>query len=155
MADLAQLIAARTTRNDIAAQSRKATLDTASDLLAEVYPEISARHLFDELMARERLGSTGLGDGVAIPHCRLQCERMYACCLKLATAVDFEAPDGAPVDLVFVLVVPQDETSAHLEVLAQLAALLGDAENRAQLRACASDNELHERLLGLIHGLAA
>jgi len=106
-------------------------------------------------MSRERLGSTGLGEGVAIPHCRLPCSRIHAACLTLAAPVDYDAADGAPVDLVFVLIVPPEETSAHLEVLAALARLYGSAENRNRLRAAASDKELFEMFTGLLASQAA
>jgi len=154
MFDIRSILEQDCTRSGVAANSRKRLLEYASDLLAEHY-ELSARQLFDELMSRERLGSTGLGEGVAIPHCRLPCSRIHAACLTLAAPVDYDAADGAPVDLVFVLIVPPEETSAHLEVLAALARLYGSAENRNRLRAAASDKELFEMFTGLLASQAA
>ena len=108
-----------------------------------------------KLMTRERLGSTGLGEGVAIPHCRIPCEHIHAAMLKLEHSVDYDSIDGKPVDLLFVLVVPPEETTAHLELLAELARLFGESTNREQLRASQSDAELYERLIGLFASRAA
>jgi len=155
MADISRILDRASTRNDAQANSRKRALELASDLLAANHPEISARALFDGLMGRERLGSTALGEGVAIPHCRHACPRIYGAFLKLAEPIDYAAPDDAPVDLLFVLVVPPDEASAHLEVLATLARLFQDPENRRALRGQDSDAALYEQLMGLVSSQAA
>ena len=106
--------------------------------------------MFEHLLTRERLGSTGLGEGIAIPHCRIDCPRPMAALLRLETPVDFDAPDDAPVDLLFVLIVPPGETSAHLTTLAALARLFQSADNRAALRAGASDAELYDTFVSLV-----
>ncbi|HEY5644305.1 MAG TPA: PTS sugar transporter subunit IIA, partial [Pseudomonadales bacterium] len=149
MIDIRSILEKGCTKRGVTANSRKRLLEYASDLLADRY-ELPARQLFDELMSRERLGSTGLGDGVAIPHCRLPCDRVHAACLTLAAPVDYDAIDGEPVDLVFVLVVPPEETSAHLEILAVLARLYGNADNRSSLRKSTSDDDLYEVFTGLL-----
>lgn len=154
MIDIRSILDVNCTRSRVAANSRKRLLEYASDLIAEHY-DLPARQLFDELMSRERLGSTGLGEGVAIPHCRLPCSRIHAACLTLAAPVDYDAMDDEPVDLVFVLIVPPEETSAHLEVLAALARLFADADNRNRLRAATSDEQLFEVLTGLLSSQAA
>lgn len=154
MIDIRSILEKGCTKRGVAANSRKRLLEYASDLLADRY-ELPARQLFDELMSRERLGSTGLGDGVAIPHCRLPCDRVHAACLTLAAPVDYDAIDGEPVDLVFVLVVPPEETSAHLEILAVLARLYGNADNRSSLRNSTSDENLYEVFTGLLASQAA
>ena len=115
MSEIPSILEPSCTRVSIEARSRKALLQFASDLLAETY-ELPARKLFDELMSRERLGSTGLGEGVAIPHCRIPCKQIHAACLTLAEPVDYDAMDGQPVDLIFILLVPPEENSAHLEL---------------------------------------
>jgi PTS system nitrogen regulatory IIA component len=142
------------TKVGVDANSRKRLLEFASDLLAEQHG-LPARKLFDELMNRERLGSTGLGDGVAIPHCRIPCTRIHGACLTLAHPVDYDAIDDNPVDLVFVLLVPPDENTAHLEVLAELARLFADAGNRDDLRGTQTDAALFELLLGRLASHAA
>lgn len=139
----------------LSAGSKKRLLQLASDMLAEQHPSLSARHLFDELMARERLGSTGLGEGVAIPHCRTSCERIVGACITLQHPVDFDAPDGQPVDLLFIIVVPEGESSAHLELLAALARIFDEQSNRLALRNSASSERLHEQITGLLSSAAA
>ena len=143
----------------VQAHSRKRTLDIAADLLAERHPGIEARQLFDALMERERLGSTGIGEGVAIPHCRLSspapasasasasAPAMMAAFFSLAKAVDYDAPDDKPVDLVFVLVVPVEETTAHLEALSILASVFRNPATRSRLRQAASAGELRQYFL--------
>jgi PTS system nitrogen regulatory IIA component len=131
--------------------SKKRLLDSLSELIATTHPGLEARALFDQLMVRERLGSTGLGEGVAIPHCRLvgQTEPIGAF-VKLGKPLDFDAPDGVAVDLVFVLVVPEHATKVHLELLARLAQVFGDDANRRALRACTTDADLHAKLFALL-----
>ncbi len=155
MVDISQILTKKCTRACVDARSRKRAIEAAADLLAGNYPELSARKLFDGLMARERLGSTGLGDGVAIPHCRIPCERVRGAFLNLANAVEFDAIDSENVNLLFVLVVPLEETTAHLELLASLARIFNDAENRNLLRSCSSDDELYEQFVGLFSSQAA
>ncbi len=139
---LEDLLTANCVRRGVRAHSRKRALDMAADLFAEQREGVAVRPLFDALMERERLGSTGIGKGVAIPHCRLECPAMMAVFLTLEQPVDYDAPDEEPVDLIFVLVVPQEETSAHLEILSLLAKIFGDAANRARLRQAASSEAL-------------
>ena len=155
MVEINRILNEATTRNGAEAHSRKRALQAASDLLAEHHPDLPARALFDELMNRERLGSTALGEGVAIPHCRMPCRHIVGAFLKLTEPVDYDAPDGAPVDLLFVLVVPPEESTAHLEVLAALARLFQSPENRRRLRSRNSDAELYEELVGLVSSQAA
>ncbi len=154
MSDIPSILESRCTKVSVPVSSRKALLQYASDLLAETY-QLPARKLFDELMNRERLGSTGLGEGVAIPHCRMPCEQIHAACLTLAEPVDYDAIDGEPVDLIFILLVPPEETSAHLELLSDLARLYGSGDNRARLRHASSDAELYETITGLMSSQAA
>lgn len=130
--------------SDIA--SRKRALTAIADLLAQRHPEVSARQLLDALAEREQLGSTGIGEGVAIPHCRLDCQRMMAAFLRLEQGIDYGAIDEQPVDLLFALVVPRQETRLHLQVLALLAAAFGDRMLRDQLRQAPSAQALAERL---------
>jgi nitrogen PTS system EIIA component len=131
--------------------SKKRLLDTLSELIARTHTGIDQRSLFDQLMVRERLGSTGLGEGVAIPHCRLVGRtEVVGAFVKLDKPVDFDAPDGVPVDLVFVLVVPEHANKLHLELLARLAQVFGDDANRRALRACTTDSALHEKLFALL-----
>lgn len=103
--------------------------------------------IYDALVERERLGSTALGDGVAIPHCRTDCKTIAGAFYTLEQPIDYEAPDQMPVDLVFVLLVPRDEQTAHIAALQRLAQLFSDPSNLDDLRATASDDELFSELL--------
>ena len=142
------LLNASSVRCNASAASRKRVLQFIADLVADEL--LSADILFDSLMARERLGSTGLGEGVAIPHCRMACDRMRAAFVSLEHPIDYEASDGEAVDLLFVLVVPHEEQHAHLDALAALAELFSSAENRTALRACNSDEALCQSISALL-----
>ncbi|NIP13600.1 MAG: PTS IIA-like nitrogen regulatory protein PtsN [Pseudomonadales bacterium] len=155
MPDITTILSPACTKASIEAHSRKRALEAAADLVAEQHPDLSARKLFDELMARERLGSTGLGDGVAIPHCRIPCEQITGALLRLQEPVDYESMDDEPVDLLFVLAVPSEETTAHLDLLAALARIFGDPENRRRLRSSGTDEALYQELVGLFSSQAA
>lgn len=150
MVDITRILDAECTRVAVGAKSRKRALEIASDLIAARAPEITSRALFDGLMSRERLGSTGLGDGIAIPHCRMPCRETLGALLRLEAPVDFDAMDDQPVDLLFVLVVPPEETTAHLQTLAALARVFQSPAHRATLRAQPSAAALYETFVGLM-----
>jgi PTS system nitrogen regulatory IIA component len=106
-----------------------------SQLLATGSDSLSSHEIFERLLEREQLGSTGLGKGIAIPHARvIQCEVSLAAFLQLNQGIEFDSLDNQPVDLLFALVVPEKATQEHLELLAQLAAMFSDAHFRKQLR---------------------
>lgn len=150
MIDWPGLLPPDSTRIVRAHGTQKAALEAASEAVAEGHPPLDARQLLDALLQRERLGSTGLGDGVAIPHCRLKdCARPAAALLRLRQAADFDAPDGEAVDLLFVLVVPAGEQQRHLDILAALAATFASAANRAALRKAGDDGELRDAWLAI------
>lgn len=95
---------------------------------------LSRRAIFESLFAREKLGSTGLGQGVAIPHGRIKGLKRVACAfIRLAHPIAFEAPDGAPVNLLFVLLVPEQATEEHLQILSALAQRFSQREFREAL----------------------
>jgi PTS system nitrogen regulatory IIA component len=98
----------------------------------------------DSLFARERLGSTGLGHGVAIPHGRIKgLKAPMAAVLQLAQPIGFDAPDEEPVSLLIFLLVPEAATQKHLEILSEIAELLSDAALRTKLNSSATSTELH------------
>ncbi|MBC7781463.1 MAG: PTS IIA-like nitrogen regulatory protein PtsN [Proteobacteria bacterium] len=114
-------------------------------LLIENQHRIGRSTVFDSLFARERLGSTGLGQGVAIPHGRIKGLReAIGVFVRTHAPVPFDAPDGLPVSLIFVLLVPERATDLHLEILAQLAQLFSDRAIRERLTACDSATEVHQ-----------
>jgi len=106
--------------------------------------------LFDNFVSREKLGSTGLGDGVAIPHCRTPgVKRIHGFLAKLTTPVEFDAIDDKPVDLLFALVVPEEKNDEHLSTLARIAAIMQDDASRQKLRSCDNDELLFNTVLSL------
>ena len=106
--------------------------------------------LFDNFVSREKLGSTGLGDGVAIPHCRTPgIKKIYGFLAKLTTPVEFDAIDDKPVDLLFALVVPEEKNDEHLSTLARIAAIMQDDASRQKLRSCDNDELLFNTVLSL------
>jgi PTS system nitrogen regulatory IIA component len=138
--DFDRLLAPECTVTNLIAASKKRALQGLADRLATRYPAFDADAVFEALMARERLGSTAVGEGVAIPHCRLaECEAPVAALAYLDAPVDFDAPDGRDVDLLFVLVVPEEAHSTHLELLAAAASALSDPAYRAALRTARDD----------------
>ncbi|MDX2457543.1 MAG: PTS IIA-like nitrogen regulatory protein PtsN [Gammaproteobacteria bacterium] len=134
-----------TCREDVG--SKKRLLEYISELLASSAPELSQNEIFNALINREKLGSTGLGKGVAIPHGRIaSLERPVCAFVKLANPVDFDATDGQAVDLVFTLLVPEDSTEEHLQVLSTIAEIFSNAGISMALRQCDTDSCLLERL---------
>ncbi|MGB2172630.1 MAG: PTS IIA-like nitrogen regulatory protein PtsN [Porticoccaceae bacterium] len=106
--------------------------------------------VFNNFLARERLGSTGIGTGVAVPHCRTNgVKKIYGCLAKLDTPVDFDAVDDLPVDLVFALVVPEEKNEEHLATLARIAQIMQTDSSRQVLRNCNSNQELFDTIIRL------
>lgn len=138
-----------------AARSKKRALELASELLCREQAELKARIVFRSLCARERLGSTGFGHGVALPHGRLDGIRgASGAFVHLREPVDFEAVDRQPVDLVFALVVPTDCEVRHLELLGQLADLFNDPGRCRALRSATDAYEVLKLLEGWQTSLA-
>jgi PTS system nitrogen regulatory IIA component len=130
---------------DSDATSKKRVLESASELLAGTDENLSPRAVFDCLIAREKLGSTALGHGVAIPHGRVSgLEKATAVFLRVPAGVDFDAPDNAPVDLVIALLVPEESTEEHLQVLAEIASRLESEDCREALRLESSPEQARE-----------
>jgi PTS system nitrogen regulatory IIA component len=120
---------------DTESTSKKRVFERAG-ILFENQLQIARSQVSDSLFARERLGSTGLGQGVAIPHGRIKGLReAVGAFFKMQTPIAFDAPDGQPVNLIFVLLVPERATDLHLQLLGELAQLFSDKTFREQLRA--------------------
>ena len=141
---LSDLLNPQRCRCQIRGGSKKRLFEAVADVLAREQEAWRPAELVAGMLAREKLGSTALGDGIAIPHCRLShCEMPAGVLLSLCDAVDFDPPDGEPVDLLFALVVSPQATQAHLNLLADLAQLFSQAEFRQALRACRSSEALY------------
>lgn len=131
------------------ARSKKHCLEILSELLVRSHPDLASEHIFEGLIERERLGCTSLDQGVAFPHCRVEgLDESVGAVMKLSEPVEFDAPDGEAVDLVFGLMVPADVKDRHQADIRGIAELLGDPGLRAQLRDAGSSNELYEALCG-------
>lgn len=125
--------------------SKKRFLTTISETIAETTPNLSADAIYTALLAREQLGSTGIGNGIAIPHCRVsECTSITGTLVKLDEGIDFDAVDSQQVDLLFVLIVPAEETDEHLRVLSALARLFHQDEFCQALRGARSNQELYD-----------
>jgi PTS system nitrogen regulatory IIA component len=135
---LLDLLSPARVRTDAVVSGRKRLLELLASLLADGAGGDTESGIYDTLCGRERLGSTGLGHGVAIPHARSARARVATgAFLRLAEPIDFGSPDGEPVDLVFALVVPEHFAQQHLLLLSGLAEMFGDAAFRQRLRAAA------------------
>lgn len=120
---------------NVHAGSKKRALELVSEELAREQQQAGSRQILEGLCAREKLGSTGLGHGVAIPHARLEgLDHPVGVMIRLADPVDFDAADREPVDLLFALVVPEAATEEHLQLLSQIAELFGDEGRREGVR---------------------
>ena len=127
--------------------SKKAALEMLSDTLAYRDTNLSKSKVFDALLAREKLGSTSLGEGIAIPHCRMpEIENINVTMLKLEEGVEYEASDDKPVFFLFCLVVPEDSNDDHLELLASLAELLDNKQLRNSIQKSSNARELYQML---------
>ena len=127
----------------VEATSKKRAFEEAG-LLFENLHGLSRALITDNLFARERLGSTGLGHGVAIPHGRIKgLKAPMAAVLQLAQPIGFDAPDEQPVGLLIFLLVPEAATQKHLEILSEIAELLSDSGLRERIKAAGSVPELH------------
>ena len=148
---IGQILAPGRVRVDAPATSKKSVLEALAGLIAEDQPEVTPTEVFDSFIARERLGSTGLGHGVAIPHCRVNtASAARAALIRTDQPVDFDAIDGEPVDLFFALAVPAESTQEHLDILATLAGMFSDRELVAQLRSNESADEVFRLVTGWI-----
>ena len=133
--NISDILTPERTFADLKCASKKRTLESISNWLGDQMSEFDGKELFNALINREKLGSTGFGDGIAIPHCRLDsCTQVTGALIRLAKAVDFDAIDAQPVDLLFVLLVPLEATDEHLQILATLAGSFGQPEFRERLR---------------------
>ena len=136
---ISQLLALDRVSVDANISSKKRLLEQLSDMLMIGVGDLDPDQVFNSLLARERLGGTGLGHGVALPHGRLQgLDRILAAFLHCPQGVDFDAPDQQPVDLVFALAVPEQAADEHLDLLSQLAGMCRDPAQREALRAACS-----------------
>ena len=131
---------------DVDVTSKKRAFEEAG-LLFESLHGLNRAVVADSLFARERLGSTGLGHGVAIPHGRIKgLKNPMAAVFLLRQPIGFDAPDEAPVSLLIFLLVPEASTQKHLEILSEIAELLSDAPLREKIKSCDDAGQLHSMI---------
>lgn len=123
--------------------SKKRLLEFISNFLCEQIEDSQADDIYERLIAREKLGSTAIGEGIAIPHSRLsECTDTLGALFVLQDPIDFDSIDRKPVDIVFVLLVPAEATEQHLQTLSMLAQKFNEEDFRQSLRSAKSSEEL-------------
>lgn len=135
---------------NVEARSKKHALDILSELLASASDDLDQGEIFQSVIGREKLGCTAIEDGIAIPHGRLEgLERSVGAFLRLSRPIDFDAPDGEPVDLMFGLLVPKAAAQAgcHLEEITLIAEEFADRALTSALRRATSSRSLYDLLV--------
>ena len=144
---LSEIINVNRIKNDVDVKSKKRALEELSHLVVQDQTQLDANEIFDSLISRERLGATGVGYGIAIPHGRIKnCQKITGAFIKLGEGVDFNTTDNRPVDILFTLIVPEESTDEHLQVLAFLASMFSDKDFREKLRKSNSPEDTYQLL---------
>ncbi len=142
--DIQAIVSLDRTECAVQCNSKKRILEIIADIAAKNNDNIDQATVLNSLMSRERMGSTGIGNGIALPHGRLPgLEKVIAIVVTSTPAIDFDALDEKPVDIFFALLVPEEQTEGHLQTLATVAGKLSDKETiKAIRRATTSDDIL-------------
>ncbi len=144
---LEQLISKDSVVCDADIKSKKRALEFLAELLAKESASADSFDIFQHLTEREKLGSTCLGHGVAIPHARASSsDKAIGAFIKLKKGINFDSPDHKPTDLLFALMVPEHYTDEHLQILSGLASCFSDGALRADLRSANTSQELYDIL---------
>jgi PTS system nitrogen regulatory IIA component len=140
------ILSPRLTQIGLPGSSKKKVLEEVARTVASVRSDLEENEI--NLIARERLGSTGIGQGIAIPHSRSDsCDEVIGCLFTTKEKVSFDAIDNEPVDVLFVLLVPKEATSEHLELLSQIAEKFNNPSFCDRLRSATSNQELYETMI--------
>ena len=143
MNQIAQLLSEANILLDLEATSKKRLFEQVGQLF-EDHAQIARSVVFDSLFAREKLGSTGLGQGIAIPHGRIKgLTQALGAFVRPRQPIPFDAPDGKPVGQVFVLLVPEHATEEHLQLLSELAEMFSERSFRDRLTVATDAGSLH------------
>jgi PTS system nitrogen regulatory IIA component len=143
MMDLSDLIKPEAVIGSLKANSKKQAIQAIAEKAAEL-TGLPEREIFETLLQREKLGSTGVGGGIAIPHGKLaSLDRIFGLFARLPKPIDFEALDDQPVDLVFLLLAPEGAGADHLKALSRIARVLRDPAMVAKLRASDSESAIY------------
>lgn len=142
------ILSPRLTLCGLPGSSKKKVLEEIAKTIANVRLDLEENEIFDNLVARERLGSTGIGQGIAIPHSRTEsAQEVIGCLFTLQEKVPFDSIDNEPVDVLFVLLVPTEATSEHLELLSQIAEKFNNPEFCNRLRQATDDKALYDAMI--------
>nr|AAC46372.1 nitrogen regulatory IIA protein [Vibrio cholerae] len=140
---LSEVLSLDCSKSAVQCSSKKRALEIISEIAA-LHTGQNATELFECMLSREKMGSTGIGNGIAIPHARMSdSENAVAVLLQCEEPIEFDSIDNRPVDLLFALLVPEDQCKEHLKTLACMAERLNDKQILKQLRNAASDQELY------------
>lgn len=139
--DIQAIVSLDRTECAVQCNSKKRILEIIADIAAKNNENIDQATVLNSLMSRERMGSTGIGNGIALPHGRLPgLEKVIAIVVTSTPAINFDALDEKPVDIFFALLVPEEQTEGHLQTLATVAGKLSDKETIKAIR-CASTSD--------------
>ena len=145
---LESILTPERTHSSIPAGSKKRAIEQAAIQIADSNPDLTAEDIYDRLITREKMGTTAIGHGIAIPHCRIDNHHdIIGALFRLDTAVDFGAFDDEPVRIMFVLLVPSEEVDEHLQTLAMLAERFESENYRRSLLTAVDDAELYKRAI--------
>lgn len=143
-----QILRAQQSCIDVDVSSQKKLLETIAQLAATRLSCCGELDIYEGFLARERLGSTCLGEGVYLPHCRLpSCDQAAGVLLRLKQGIELDAPDSQPVDLVFALVVPENTNQVHLNILAELAKKFSQPNYRLALREARTSDNFYQQAI--------
>lgn len=147
---LSQILTPQRTLCRAPAVSKERLFETIARIVCDDQQALPYDAVLHHLIAREKLGSTGMGQGIAIPHCRIShCVRPLGALLTLDEPIPFDAPDDVPVDLLFVLLVPAQARQEHLDILANIAQLISQTDLCARLRAARDNRALYDIACGV------
>ncbi|MBU2977683.1 PTS IIA-like nitrogen regulatory protein PtsN [Alteromonas sp. C1M14] len=141
--DIQAIVSLDRTKCAVQCNSKKRILEIISGIAAQNNPDIDEATVLSSLLSRERMGSTGIGNGIALPHGRLEgLDHVIAIVVTSSPAIDFDAIDNKPVDIFFTLLVPHDQTEGHLQTLAMVAGKLSDKETIKTIRKAQSNDDI-------------
>lgn len=141
--DIQAIVSLDRTKCAVQCNSKKRILEIISGIAAQNNPDIDEATVLSSLLSRERMGSTGIGNGIALPHGRLEgLDHVVAIVVTSTPAIDFDAIDNKPVDIFFTLLVPHDQTEGHLQTLATVAGKLSDKETIKSIRKAQTNDDI-------------
>ncbi|MDW6002863.1 PTS IIA-like nitrogen regulatory protein PtsN [Vibrio mangrovi] len=141
---LSEVLSLDCTKSAVQCSSKKRALEIISEIAAN-HTGQNATELFENMLSREKVGSTGIGNGIAIPHARMSIsENAVAVLIQCEEPIDFDAIDNRPVDILFALFVPEEQCQAHLKTLSSMAERLNDKQVLKQLRKAENDQKLYD-----------